>query len=444
MSPNLEELLVFLRFPSISTQSEHKEDLQACAGWLADILRQAGLNTHVEPTPGHPAVLAWSDRNPNLRTVLIYGHYDVQPPDPLAEWNHSPFEPAIKDNVIYARGATDNKGQIFAHVVAASQLLKSPALPVNLIFLIEGEEEIGSPNLTDVLERHRDLLACDIILISDTMMVAHNYPTLTYSLRGIATMEIRLTGPSHDLHSGVFGGAVCNPATALVQLLASLHDKFGHVRIEGFYDDVRPPFDWERDETSNLPIDDDSIRRLAGVPGLFGEPGYSAIERIGFRPTAEINGIGGGYQGEGSKTIIPKEAFAKISFRLVPHQKPQEILALAKAHFEKKLPPGVAFHAEFGHSGEPYYVDPHSKFASAAKNALQKVFNQKPALLREGGSIPILPVFRKTLGADALLLALASPDCNAHAPNENFPILNFENGIRLSRTVLEEIGRLPR
>ncbi|GAB4166963.1 MAG: dipeptidase [Terrimicrobiaceae bacterium] len=444
MTPRLQDLFTFLRFPSISTQSDHAGDMVSCADWLVAKLRECGLQASVEPTGGHPLVMGWTPHNPALRTVLIYGHYDVQPPDPLDEWTRPPFEPTLLEGRVYARGATDNKGQILAHVFGVADLLAAGEPPVNIVFLIEGEEEIGSPHLESFLIRHRERLACDVIVISDTGMVADGYPTLTYSLRGIAAMEVRITGPSHDLHSGVFGGAVCNPATAVARLVGSLHDENGHVRIEGFYDDVRPIFDWEREAVAKLPLNDDAIRQLAGVPGLFGEPGYSAVERIGARPTAEVNGIGGGYQGEGTKTVIPREAFAKLTFRLVPHQKPKEILSLARAHLEKHLPPGVALHIEEGHSGEPYYVDPNSPYAEAAKKALQGVFGCPPALLREGGSIPILTVFQRTLSADALLLALASPDCRAHSPNENFPVANWESGIRLGRKVLEEIAQARR
>jgi len=438
----ISDLLDFLRFPSISTQSDHSGDMIACAEWLKDKLMMIGLKAEVLPTGGHPAVVARTPRDAAKPTVLIYGHYDVQPPDPLDEWETPPFEPAIRNDRIYARGSTDNKGQILAHILGVGETLaKRGSLPVNVIFLIEGEEEIGSDHLPGFLELHRKDLACDVIVISDTGMAVHNYPTLTYSLRGIAAMEIKVRGPKVDLHSGVFGGAVMNPITATARLIASLHDEFGHVLVDGFYDEVRPLLDWEREAAAKLPVTDRDLLALTGVKELFGEKGYASTERIGARPTAEVNGIGGGYQGEGTKTVLPKEAFAKFTFRLVPDQKPDEILARVEAHLRKHCPPGVELEITGGHSGEPYYADPQSPHGKAAQRALEKVFGHAPALLREGGSIPILTTFKNILGVDSLLLALASPDCAAHSPNENFPIENFLTGIRLNQAVLEELGK---
>lgn len=435
------DLLEFLRFPSVSTQTDHVPDMRACAAWLEAKFRSLGFAAEVRETGGHPAVVAKSPYDPAKRTVLIYGHYDVQPPDPLEEWKTPPFEPTIRDGRIYARGSTDNKGQILAHILGVGEMLASgEKLPVNVTFLVEGEEETGSDNLAPFLERYRDDLACDVIVISDTGMAAHNYPTLTYALRGIAALEFRVSGPSQDLHSGVFGGAVMNPATAVARLIGSLHDPDGRVTVAGFYDKVRPLPDWEREALASLPVGDESIRTLAGVDQLFGEKGYSAIEQIGARPTVEVNGIGGGYQGQGTKTVLPKEAFAKLTCRLVSDQEPEEILHLVEAHLHKHCPPGVKLEVARGHSGEPYYTDPTSPDGTAARRALKKVFEIEPALMREGGSIPILTSFKKILGQDTLLLALASPDCHAHSPNENFPLENFFNGIRLSRAVIEELG----
>lgn len=437
----LGDLLEFLRFPSISTQSEHAVDMVACAEWLKNKFNSLGFEASVRETGGHPAVVAHAPHQAGNKTVLIYGHYDVQPPEPLDEWKTPPFDPDIRDERIYARGSTDNKGQILAHVLGVGELLaREGSLPVNVVFLVEGEEETGSEHLAAFLEKNKDELACDIIIISDTGMAEHGYPTLTYSLRGIAALEFKVRGPSLDLHSGVFGGAVMNPATAVARLIASLHDENGKVAIEGFYDNVSPLLDWEREAAASLPITEDSIRALTGVQTLFGEAGYSAIERTGARPTAEVNGIGGGYQGEGTKTVLPKEAFAKLTFRLVPNQKPEEILELAEAHLRKHCPPGVTLEITPGHYGEPYYVNPHSAEGEAAMRALETVFGRKPALLREGGSIPIVTTFKQVLGADSLLLALASPDCQAHSPNENFPIENFLAGIRLSQEALKELG----
>jgi len=438
----LGDLFEFLRFPSVSTQSVHIPDMLACAGWLRKKFADIGLDAAILETGGHPAVVAHTPRDPKKPTVLIYGHYDVQPPEPLNEWVTPPFEPALRNDRIYARGSTDNKGQILAHILGAGEILaRGETLPVNLIFLVEGEEEIGSDHLEAFLEKHRAELACDVIVISDTGMAAHNYPTLTYALRGIAALEFKVTGPSQDLHSGVFGGAVMNPATAVARLIASLHDRDGRVAIEGFYDDVQPLEAWEREAAAALPVTEEDIRQLSGVPALFGEPGYTAIERLGSRPTAEVNGLGGGYQGEGTKTVLPKEAFAKLTFRLVPNQRPEKILSLAEAHLRRHCPPGVNLHLTGGHSGEAYYADPNSPHGQAAQRALERVFGRKPALMREGGSIPIVTTFKKVLGADSLLLALASPDCHAHSPNENFPVENFRTGIRLSQAVIEELGK---
>ncbi len=439
--PCIDDLLEFLRFPSISTQSAHSGDMIACAEWLKTKFVASGLRADVLPTGGHPAVVARTPRDPAKRTVLIYGHYDVQPPEPLDLWHSPPFEPVIRDGRIYARGSTDNKGQILAHVLGVARTLaRGKALPVNVIFLVEGEEETGSGHLAAFLEKHRKDLACDVILISDTGMAAHGHPTLTYSLRGIAAMEFAVRGPAMDLHSGVFGGAVMNPATAVARLVASLHDPDGRVAIKGFYDAVRPVHEWEREAAAALPVTDEDFRALTGVSELFGEPGYTAVERVGARPTAEVNGIGGGYQGEGTKTVLPREAFAKLTFRLVPDQDPDNILRLAETHLRTHCPKGVTLEITPGHSGEPYYVDPRSPDGDAAVRALERVFGRRPALLREGGSIPIVTTFRKILGADSLLLGLASPDCQAHSPNENFPIENFLAGIRLNQAVLEELA----
>lgn len=436
------DLFEFLRFPSVSTQSEHASDMLACAGWLQKKFTEIGLGAAILETGGHPAVVARTPWEADKPTVLIYGHYDVQPPDPLREWITPPFEPTLRDDRIYARGSTDNKGQILAHILGVGEMLaRGETLPLNVIFLVEGEEEIGSDHLEAFLEKHRDELACDVIVISDTGMAAHNHPTLTYALRGIAALEFKITGPRQDLHSGVFGGAVMNPATAAARLIASLHGNDGRVAIEGFYDDVRPLQAWEREAAAALPVTEEDIRELAGVPSLFGEPGYTAIERLGSRPTAEVNGIGGGYQGEGTKTVLPREAFAKLTFRLVPDQKPEKILKLAEAHLRKHCPPGVTLAIQPGHAGEAYYADPNSPYGRAAQRALERVFGRKPALMREGGSIPIVTTFKKVLGADSLLLALASPDCHAHSPNENFPVENFRHGIKLSQAIIEELGK---
>ncbi len=443
VTPELENLFSFLRFPSISTDSTHAGDVRACAEWLISKLTGMGLATELHETPKHPVVLARNVHVPGRRTVLIYGHYDVQPVDPLNLWTSDPFDPVIRDGKIWARGATDNKGQMMAHVLGVEKTLREQGeLPLNLIFLFEGEEEIGSPNLASFLLHHCDELKCDVVAISDTGMVAPGVPTLGYGLRGIACCEAIIRGPKGDLHSGLFGGAVANPAAAIARLVSSLHALDGRVAIEGFYDKVRALEPWEREMWANIPgVTDADFLSVTGSPGLFGEPGYSSAERTWARPTAEVNGIGGGYQGEGSKTVLPAEAFVKLSFRLVPDQSPKEIMEKVQSHLEWHCPPGVEVEVRVGHDGKPYVTDPNSKYGLAAQQALRVAFDAEPVLIREGGSIPIVQTFRDILGSDTLLLGLALSDAQVHAPNENFPVENFEAGIRLNQALLVELAR---
>ncbi len=431
----------FLRFPSVSTQPRHAADLQSCAGWLVGLLESRGFAARLVPTPGHPVVLARGPRRPDRPTVLFYGHYDVQPEDPVELWTSPPFAPVVREGRIFARGASDNKGQILAHVLGAAALLQETGdLPVNVLFLIEGEEEIGSPHLEAVLRELGGELACDVVVVSDTGMVAHGWPTLTCSLRGIVALEVILHGPSCDLHSGIFGGAVLNPATALVRLLATLHDAEGRVAVPGFYDQLAPPAAWEEEARAALPPMDEALRAQTGVPALWGEAGFTTAERLGARPTAEINGITAGYQGEGTKTVLPARASAKLTFRLVPAQTPAAILAAVLAHLHRHCPPEVRLECVPGHGGQPYLLDPNGVWGLAARRALEATFGRPAALLREGGSIPIVQTFREVLGVDTLLLALASPDCRAHAPDENFPLENLHAGLRLHRNLLHEIA----
>ena len=438
MTP-LDSLLTCLRFPSVSTDSARAGDLRRCADWLAGFMRDSGFATEVHPTQGHPIVVSRNTHRAGRPTVLLYGHYDVQPADPLELWDSPPFEPKIEDGILYARGATDNKGQLMAHAIGLRQTMAAHGdLPVNLIALFEGEEEIGSRNLGPFLAAHRDSLACDVVAISDTGMVAAGVPTFTYGLRGIACCEVEITGPSADLHSGIFGGAVANPATELARLIGRLHDSHGRIQIDGFYDAVRPLEPWERASWATLPLDDAELLRLTGSPALHGEAGFSSLERLWARPTAEVNGLGGGYQGEGSKTVLPSRAFAKLSFRLVPDQDPADLQPRIEAWLRSQVPGSVTVRIHSGHSGQPYAMDPHSRFGAAAQAALRATFDGRdPALIREGGSIPIVRSFKEILGADTLLLGLALPDCRAHAPNENFPLANFEAGQRLNRHLLE-------
>jgi acetylornithine deacetylase/succinyl-diaminopimelate desuccinylase-like protein len=438
MHPGLEDLFTLLRFASVSTDPAHQADTRACAEWLVAKLNRIGLKAQLHETPRHPIVIARNTHKPGRKTVMLYGHYDVQPAEPLEEWRTPAFEPTVVDGRILCRGSTDNKGQLMAHLRGIEETLaKEGDLPVNLIFLLEGEEEIGSPNLKPFLEAHAAELQCDLVAISDTGMVAPGKGTFTYGLRGIVCCEVKVKGPSIDLHSGIFGGAVMNPNTALARLAATLHDAEGRVAVAGFYDDVRPLQEWERTAWQNLGDSTAETLQLTGSPALFGEQGYTDQERRWARPTAEINGIGGGYQGAGSKTVIPREAFMKLSFRLVPDQKPAVILAQVQAHLRQHTPPGVEIEIINGHSGMPYVMDPHGPLGTAAQQALQQTFGGSIALIREGGSIPIVQAFKDVLGVDTLLLGLALPDCQAHAPNENFPIANYEAGVQLNQAMLK-------
>ncbi|GHC41103.1 dipeptidase [Roseibacillus persicicus] len=442
MTPALEDLFAVLRFPSISTDSNHASDVRACAQWYVDKFKSMGLSVELCETAKHPIVLAKNEPVSGRKTVLIYGHYDVQPVDPIELWDSAPFEPVIKDGKIWARGATDNKGQHMAHLLGVEETIKEKGeLPVNLIFLLEGEEEIGSPNLPGFLEERKEELACDVIAVSDTGMVAKGIPTLGYGLRGITCCEVKVNGPDKDLHSGLYGGAVANPATAAAQLIASLHDSEGKVAVEGFYDEVEPLADWEREMWSQVPgVSESDLLEVTGSPAVFGEAGFSSAERLWARPTCEVNGMWGGYQGEGSKTVLPSYACFKLSCRLVPDQEPEVIIARVQKHLEAHLPTGVTMEFTPGHSGKAYVADPHSEAGKAAQEALEEVFGRPPVLIREGGSIPIIQSMKEILGTDTLMLGLALPDCQIHSPNENFTVENFEAGIRLSKVLLEKLG----
>src|SRR5438046_3350028 len=340
---HLDDYLSFLRFASVSTDDQYKDKVNACADWLVKKLQTIGLETQLVPTSGHPVVWARNKQQPGRRTVMIYGHYDVQPPDPLELWESPPFEPVLKNGYVFARGSTDNKGQILSHILGVQEAMeKDGDLPVNLHFVIEGEEEIGSGSLPKFLSDNREALKCDVAVVSDTGMVAKGVPTLSYGLRGVTALEVKITGAKMDLHSGVFGGSVANPITALARLLATLHDEKGHVAIEGFYDRVKPLEDWEREAWRKLPIDGDrEVLKETGAPELFGETGYNSFERLWARPTAEINGVGGGYQGTGTKTVIASHAMAKLTFRLVAYQEGDDIVKLPRAHLRKNLHKGI-------------------------------------------------------------------------------------------------------
>ena len=448
------ELCDYLRFPSVSAQPQHKKDMRACAGWLVNHARQIGLEARLYATAGHPIVVAKTplaapkrseggrNNNSHKPHFMIYGHYDVQPPEPLELWKTPPFAPRIQGRSIYARGSMDNKGQNLAHFKAVEAYLKTGTpLPCNLTFVIEGEEEVGSANLAKFLKAHRAELRCDAVVISDTDIPSPKHPALAYSLRGIIAFEITVRGPSRDLHSGVFGGAVENPAMALSRLLAQLRDASGRVTIPGFYDDVAPLSAYERKQFARLPIKDRDLQKLLGVKKLFGERGFTPAEQRSARPTFEINGLTSGYQGEGSKTIVPAWARAKITCRLVPNQRPAKIRELVCRHIEKICPPTVRLEIEAGHGAEAYLVSPTSAQARAALRALEAAFGCQPVLMREGGSIPIVNDFKKILGADSLLLGLGLPDGNAHSPNEKFNLDCFAKGQAMSAHLWRELAK---
>jgi acetylornithine deacetylase/succinyl-diaminopimelate desuccinylase-like protein len=437
------ELSEYLRFPSVSAQSQHKPDMAACAEWLANHCRQIGLSAEVCPTDGHPIVVAKTPRAPKSGRphFMVYGHYDVQPPEPLALWKTPPFEPVIKDGNIYARGSTDNKGQNLAHLKAVEACFKTGTpLPCDLTFVIEGEEEVGSASLDKFLKSHRKELQCQAVVISDTGMPGLKFPAMTYALRGLMALEIKLHGPSHDLHSGIFGGAVENPAMALCQLLGQLRNKNGRVTIPGFYDGIVPLTKLERRQSALYPLKDAALKKLLGAPALFGERGFTATEQRSARPTFEINGLTSGYQGEGGKTIVPSWASAKITCRLVPNQDPAHIRKVVCDHLKKICPPAVRLEIEAGHGAEAYLVSPESPNARAALRALKSAFGCEPILMREGGSIPIVNQFKKILGAESLLLGLGLPDDNAHSPNEKFNLKCFAKGQCMSAHLWRELA----
>jgi len=437
------ELDEFLRIPSVSARSEHNADTARCADWLATQLRKAGMEASVHPTAGHPIVLGeWRKAGKDAPTVLVYGHYDVQPVEPLELWTSPPFEPTVRDGRLYARGSVDDKGQLYIHVKAAEALLRERgALPVNLVILAEGEEEVGSEHLSEFVERHAKQLACDAVVISDSAMFAPGQPSLLSSLRGIAYFQVDVQGPSGDLHSGSYGGAVVNPAMALARMLSTMHDADGRVAIAGFYDGVR---DWgqkARDEIRALPFKDETFRGEAGSPALGGEKGFSTLERIWMRPTCEVNGLLSGYTGEGAKTVLPARAMAKVSCRLVPDQEPAAIARLFEAHLEKVKPAGVSVKVTYIHGGKPWKAELDGPLYDAARKALNAAFGREPVIVGEGGSIPVVGDFARILGAPVLLLGFGLPGENAHAPDEWISLENISKGLRSVATLYELLGR---
>lgn len=427
----VDELIGLLRIPSISTDPKYRQDVRRTAEWLAGHFRELGFaDVTIHETEGHPIVTAEYVSGADRPTILVYGHYDVQPPDPLELWKSPPFEPEIRDGKLYARGACDDKGQLFMHLKAAESYLKSGReLPVNLKFIIEGEEESGSAHLRPFLESHRDLLAADFALISDTSMFGEGQPSVTYGLRGLAYVEVLLTGPNRDLHSGVYGGAVENPINALARLIAGLHDEDHRVTVPGFYDNVRDLTADEREAIRALPFDEAAWLRSVGVEVPRTEAGYSVLEAIWARPTLDVNGIWGGYQGEGAKTVLPALAGAKISMRLVPDQRPREVVRQLRAYFEANVPPTMQLNFRELHGGLPVIVDRDTPPMQAAFRALNAVFDVEPVFIREGGSIPVVADLKELLGIDTVLLGFGLNSDAIHSPNEHFGLDRFEKGI---------------
>lgn len=450
---SLKTLLDFLRIPSISTQGRHRDDMHRCAQWLADQFRFAGMDARIMPTDGHPVVLARSEHRPGRPTVLFYGHYDVQPPENdrgLADWKSPPFEPTVRKDdkgfdAVFARGAVDDKGQVWCHLDAIQAWQAHGGLPVNLVCLVEGEEEIGSENLEAFVAEHADLLRADVCVISDTGLFARGVPAICYSLRGLVYEEVVLRGPSHDLHSGAYGGAVQNPIHALVELLASLHNLDGSVNIPGFYDDVVPPSETEQRLWSKLPHSDASFAAEIGLKpdDLVGEANFGTLERVWARPTLEINGITGGYQGEGAKTVIGSVASAKVSMRLVPNQDPKRIQHLFRRTVEERLPRGVTltFNLE-GHIAMPVLVPIDNRATQLAAEAMRLGFGIEPTFIRGGGTIPVVGMLKQRLGLDALLVGFGLPDDRVHSPNEKFDLDCFFAGRKTAAALYAKLAEL--
>ncbi len=426
----LSELLELLRIPSVSAKAENISDMKTCADAVKQRLTEAGVDKAViYETAGHPIVYAEKIFDPAKPTILVYGHYDVQPADPLDLWHSGPFEPVIKDGKIFARGSCDDKGQFYMHVKALEMMVQTNSLACNVKFCIEGEEEVGSPNLGKFVASQKDLLKADVVLISDTAMISMETPSIDIGVRGLAYIQIEVTGPNRDLHSGVYGGAVANPITVLAKMIASCHDENNRITIPGFYDAVVESSVAERLEMAKRPHNDIEYAKDLGVKELWGEKGYGTNERTGIRPTIELNGIWGGYTGEGAKTVLPSKAYAKISARLVPNQSSEKITDLLLQHFKKIAPPQVTVKAENLHGGEPYMTPIDSKAYRAAARAVETSFGKKPIPVRGGGSIPICALFEKELGIKIVFMGFGLDSDNLHSPNEKYDIFNFYKGI---------------
>jgi acetylornithine deacetylase/succinyl-diaminopimelate desuccinylase-like protein len=440
----VEELKEYLAIPSISALPQHAADVKRCAEWTAGELGKVGLNNvRLIETPGNPVVYGEWLGAAGAPTLLFYGHYDVQPVDPLDKWTSPPFEATVRDGEIYARGSADDKGQIFMHFKAIEAWIKEAGgLPVNIKVFIEGEEEVGSTHLDAFVRDNRDRLKADVVVISDSPMFDRGIPSICYGLRGLAYFQIDLKGTNSDLHSGSFGGAVANPAFVLAQLLSQVKDKSGRIKIPGFYDDVRPLKDEERAEWKRLPFNETRYRKELGAPKLFGETGYTTLERVWARPTFEVNGLLAGFTGQGAKTVIPATAMAKISMRLVPDQDPAKVADLFDAYMKKVAPKTVELTLTRMHGGRPWMADFDNPFVQAAGRAIERGFGKTPVFNREGGSIPVVSTFQQELGVPSVLFGIGLPDENAHAPNEKLDLGNFHSGVIAAAFLYEEIGRL--
>ena len=440
----VDELKQYLAIPSISALPQHAADVRRAAEWTAESMKTAGLqNVKLIETPGNPVVYGDWLNAPGKPTILFYGHYDVQPVDPVELWTSPPFEATVRDGEIYARGSADDKGQVFMHIKAVEAHIKqSGSLPLNIKFFIEGEEEVGSVHLDDFVRSHKQELAADVVVISDSPMFDRGIPSICYGLRGLTYFQVDLRGTKSDLHSGSFGGAVANPAFVLANVLSQMKDRSGRIKIPGFYDDVRALSEAERAEWKKLPFNETKYRKELGAPKLFGETGYSTLERVWARPTFEVNGLLSGFTGEGAKTVLPATAMAKVSMRLVPDQDPKKIGELFVAYLQKVVPKTVELKVTRMHGGKPWMTEFDNKYVRAAGRAIQQGFGQPPVFNREGGSIPVVSTFQEELGLPSVLFGVGLPDENAHAPDERLDLGNFHNGIIASAYLYQEIASL--
>lgn len=437
-----EELFEYLGIPSVSTDRQHRREVARCADWVADRARVAGVeDVEVIETGGHPIVVGEHDAAPGAPTLLVYGHYDVQPVDPVDEWESDPFDASVRDGRVYARGATDNKGQNHMHLKALEACSRATGeIPVNLRLVIEGEEEVGSPHLEDFIADNEDRLDCDAVLLSDTQMVDRDLPAIIVGLRGLAYMEVTVRGPGSDLHSGVYGGPVDNPANVLADILGRLKDEKGRVTIPGFYDEVRDLTELDREQLARIPFDEERYLEETGVPALGGEEGYSPLEQLGYRPTLDVNGLLSGFTGEGAKTVLPARAMAKVSMRLVPDQEPARISEAFREHVRTLAPDTVEVEIADLHSGRPWAAQPEGPLTDVAVDALEEAFGTRPVYLREGGSIPIIPLFAETFGVQVLPIGFALPGCNLHAPNEWLDLEVYHRGIEALARLYTRLG----